>query len=402
MTKFKSHKRIQKKKLKKYNNTKKIKRLPNHTPYYINEISQQIFDDSLDNNMPLEHSVIASYSPTINKELVLLQSMEREKIHNCNNPKAFELKESLEIGLPGKIYGKTCVPYYNHKAISFLLKNLSANKHVNPTKIIPPIQSLSNCWFNTMFVTFFVSDKGRKFFHFFRQLMIEGKQSNGKEIPNNLRNSFALLNYAIDACLTGSSYAYELNTNTIIKTIYDAIPNSYKSQDQSIININDAGNPIYYYISLIQYLDNKSLQLLLIKSANENWKNIILNQINNQTHLPHIIVLEIYDGENKSSGISGQTTNKPKSFFIKGAKYVLDSGVIRDTTQQHFCSVITCENKEMAYDGMSFHRLVALDWKQNINSDFIWEFEGSNNLNGNPLQWNFLHGYQLLLYYRVK
>jgi hypothetical protein len=149
-------------------------------------------------------------------------------------------------------------------------------------------------------------------------------------------------------------------------------------------------------------LDNKSLQLLLIKSANENWKNMILNQINNQTHLPHIIVLEIYDGENKSSGISGQTTNKPKSFFIKGAKYLLDSCVIRDTSQQHFCSVLTCEKKEMAYDGMSFHRLVSLEWKQNINSDFIWEFEGSNNSNGTPLKWNFLHGYQLLIYYRVK
>jgi hypothetical protein len=43
-----------------------------------------------------------------------------------------------------------------------------------------------------MFVTFFVSDKGRKFFHFLRQLMIEGKQKNGAIIPSKLIR-FALI-----------------------------------------------------------------------------------------------------------------------------------------------------------------------------------------------------------------
>jgi hypothetical protein len=56
----------------------------------------------------------------------------------------------------------------------------------------------------------------------------------------------------------------------------------------------------------------------------------------------------------------------------------------------------------MAYDGMSYHRLVNLDWKNHINSDFMWSFEGSNNSDGSPLKWSFLHGYQMLLYYRVR
>ena len=51
---------------------------------------------------------------------------------------------------------------------------------------------------------------------------------------------------------------------------------------------------------------------------------------------------------------------------------------------------------------MSFHRLVPLEWKNKINSDIMWEFEGSNNSDGKPLTWNFLQGYQMLLYYRVK
>jgi hypothetical protein len=75
-------------------------------------------------------------------------------------------------------------------------------------KIVPPVQIQSNCWFNTMFVTLFVSDKGRKFFHFFRQLMIEGIQSNGKSIPSDIRNGFALLNYAIEACLRMNIWLY--------------------------------------------------------------------------------------------------------------------------------------------------------------------------------------------------
>ena len=407
-------KRHSKTKIKKeHNKTKKhlkhFRKLPNRTPYYINELSQVIFDNAPNTIPRLPNSVAildnkkeVSYSPTVNKELVMLQSIERGKVHDCNNKKAFELKEPLQIGLPGQIFGKTCFPYYDPNAIKYLLKNLSANKHVNPEKIVPPIQSQSNCWFNTMFMTLFVSDKGRKFFHFFRQLMIEGIQSNGDSIPNNLRNGFALLNYAIDACLTGNKYAYILDTNAIIRNIYDAVPESYKEKLPYITNVDKSGNPMRYYGSLIYYLHNKSLEFLFVKNTNDKWKETILSDIKPNKHLPHFIILEIYDGSNKTSGTSGTTTNKPRSFFVSGAKYSLDSCVIRDTTQQHFCATLTCENKELSYDGMSYHRLVPFEWKKYINSDFTWEFEGSNNKDGTPLKWNFMHGYQMLLYYRVK
>lgn len=384
---------------KKHNKSKKTKRLVNRTPYFINELSQNINEKYLENS--LEKKVVKSYSPTVNNELVTLQSVEREKVHNCNNEKAFELKEPLQIGLPGVIYGKTCVPYDDEKAVKYLLKNLSANKHVNPEKIVPPIQSQSNCWFNTMFVTIFISDKGRKFFHFFRQLMIEGKQKGGKAIPIKLRDSFALLNYAIESCLQGNKYAYILDTNVIIKDIYEAIPKEYKETLPYIKDVFEAGNPIRYYWSLIYYLHNKSLEMLFIKNANEKWKDMIIKELETKKHLPHVITLEIYDGANKNPGISGVTRNKPRSFYIKGAKYVLDSCIIRDLSQQHFCATLTCEKNEMAYDGLSYHRLVPLIWKKYINSDFVWEFEGSNDSYGKALKWNFLHGYQMLNYYRV-
>jgi|688.fasta_scaffold156328_3 hypothetical protein len=394
----KKHNKTRKHNTKKHNKTRKHKkhflRLPNRTPYDINEMSQLIFKNSPTKMPFLADSIISSYSPTVNKELVMLQSIKRDQIHNCNNQKAFELKEPLQIGIPGKIFGKNCFPYYDPKSIKYLLKNLSANKHINPDKVVPPVQSQSNCWFNTMFVTLFVSDKGRKFFHFFRQLMIEGIQANGELIPQKLRNGLALLNYAIEACLTGNEYAYILDTNAIIQNIYDAVPESYKEKLPYITNVDEAGNPMRYYGSIIHYLHNKSLQFMFIKDANEKWKDMITKDI--EKRLPHFIILEFYDKASET------TTNKPRSFSIKEAKYSLDSCVIRDTTQQHFCATIICDSKEMAYDGMSYHRLVPLEWKKYINSDFSWGFEGSNNSDGTPLKWNFTNGYQMLIYYRVK
>jgi hypothetical protein len=248
-----------------------------------------------------------------------------------------------------------------------------------------------------MFVILFVSDKGRKFFLFFRQLMIEGIQSNGDIISDKkLRNAFALLNYAIDACLTGNKYAYILDTNAIIHNIYDVIPNTYKSKLPYIADIDEAGNPIRYFMSLIYYLHNKSLQISFLPNSNDKWKDKVIENVLKQTHLPHIIILEFYDEG------SEKTLNKPRSFSVKGGKYMLDSCVIRDTTQQHFSATLTCESKEMGYDGMSFHRLVPLEWKKYINSDFSWGYSGSNNFDGTPLKWNFTQGYQMLVYYRVK
>jgi len=381
--------------------------LPNLTPKYINEVSEVIFKEAPQKLPPLGESVAindepGSYSPSINKELIMLQSIPRQTILDCNNDKAFELDEPLKIGIPGKLFGKDCIPYYDPKAIKFLLKNLSANKHVKIDNIVPPIQSQSNCWFNTMFVSLFVSDKGRKFFHFFRQLMIVGEQADGKEIPIKLRNAFALLNYAIDACLTGNKYAYILDTNAIIRNIYENIPNSYKKKLPFLTNIGEAGNPIRYYGSLIYYLQDKSIQLTFIENANNKWKEKVFGKLENITHLPHIIILEFMDGLNNTPGESGKTNNKPRSFYIKGKKYMLDSCVIRDISQQHFSGTLTCEGIEMGYDGMSFNRLVPFEWKKYINSDFSWGFDGSNNFDGSPLKWNFNHGYQMLIYYRIK
>ena len=344
-------------------------------------------------NQPIKSS---SYSPTINRELVTLKSIPRKEVYDCNNKEAFVLKEPLKIGIPGYMFGKNCFPYNSPEAKKFLLGNLAANKHVQPNKIVPPMQAQSNCWFNSMFVTFFVSDKGRKFFHFFRQLMIEGRQKNGVKIPDKLWDAFALLNFGVDACLTGNTYAYELNTNAVIRQIYTSIPSSYKSKYPLVVDVDDAGNPIIYYLSIIDYLNNNDIQTLFLRETGKEWKKQVSQKISTMKHLPHIIIMEIFEKD------ASTFNQKPLTFTINNARYKLDSSVVRDTTKQHFCSTITCEKREYGYDGMSFSRLVPLEWKNRLNSkDFTWQFEGSNNSDGTPLQWNYTKCYQLLIYYRV-
>ena len=111
-----------------------------------------------------------------------------------------------------------------------------------------------------------------------------------------------MLNYAIDSCLTGNKYAYILDTNAIIRNIYENIPDSYKKKLPYIRDVDEAGNPIRYYGSLIHYLHNKSIQLTYIQDINEKWKDKVISEIDKDNHLPHIIILEVFDGTNKTAG----------------------------------------------------------------------------------------------------
>lgn len=367
--------------------------LPNNTPREIDIISHKINEE-----LSFKADAKQSYSPSINRELITLKSLSRDQLLDCNISKAFSLKEPLKIRV-----GENCYPYSDPKSIEVLLKNLSANKHVNPNAIITPRQSLSNCWFNTMFVSLFISDKGRKFFHFFRSLMIKGHNSANKMIPSKLRNGFALLNFAIDASLTGHDYAYKMDTNAIITEIYEAIPKEFKDNLPYMTPSRKAGNPIRYYASIMHYLNDKSIDMLFISNSNSEWKQMINDKTQSNDNKPHIIVLEFFDDESKT------TINKPTKFTLENNNnqnqnqynYKLDSAIVRDIDKNHFSSLLTCETKEMAYDGMSFHRLVNMNWKKHINTNYGWQFKGSNDAKGNPIEWNFLNGYQMLIYYRV-
>ena len=358
----------------------------------MNRISQQVTRKN--NRQSRRHSRKQSHSyvPSINEKLVSLNSIARPTFNHCNTVKAFKLIEPLNI----YISKNKCVNYDTITAKKVLLNRLRANKHIIISKIIPPKQIDGNCWFNVMFVMFFVSDKGRKFFHFFRQLMIEGKDASGKLIPKGLKDAFALLNYGVELALTGSKYAVNVDTNFIIVEIFNNIPNEYKI-NSAIPDEDEAGNPIEYYKAIMRYLNVNSVSLIDYR-MNIDWQHTLANKIKEiikeTTKPPHIFVLSVLVNPNV-------ITNKLIKFKVNNIKYILDSASIINDKRQHFSCCLTCEGKEMGFDGMSFHRIVPMKWKHNLNKNIGWGFKGSDD-EGVPLVWNFQTCYQQLIYYRYK
>jgi hypothetical protein len=328
-----------------------------------------------------------SYTPSINSSLLPLKTLPRLQIIKCNLTRLLT-EEPLEIEVHGK-----CVPYHKPAAKSVLYRGLQANKHVDMSKVVPPAQRASNCWFNAFFVTFFISDKGRKFFHFFRELMISGKQHDGTPIPEEMRDAFALLNYAIESSLSGSEYAYVLNTNAIIQRIYDAI----RDDTYKIYKVSEAGNPIYYYLTIMHYLNNRDSKIAFIQDCDLDWAGKVESEVSRLPYIPNVLILEFMEND--------QIRDKLLEFSIKKGgepvAYSLDSAVIRDTDKQHFSALITGERKEYGFDGYTYHRVVPFQWKRLLNDPQEWGYEGSYKDGRSLFRWSFLNGYQLLIYYRT-
>ena len=376
-----------------------------------------------------------SYSPLVNKylDVTSLKSIRPNELNLCNSL----LK--INIGSKSK---PNCLEYHNNKVIKYMLRNLQSNKHLDPRKFIAPKQLLANCWFNTMFVSFFFSDKGRKFFRFFRILMITGKKYNKKDIDDKeLRKLFFILNLFIEASYNQfknnnftknkktkrkktkskktkskktKSKRYKknvsitlfdqinfltnnLNTNYFIKKIYDKINVSiYKS----IPNINDAGNPLEYYKTIMKYLNYDILKLMKIEfSNNENTYKILNSNFLNHKITPDIIILEDHESGTKFDKLYEFIKNNKKY------KYVLDSIILTNKQHynpkenSHFVSVLTINNEEYKFDGDSYSRLSKFKWKKMINKNKDWTFQENHNYY--PEKYNFTRGYKIMFYYRV-
>ena len=72
---------------------------------------KRFFSPLNNNNNNNNNSKKHSYSPTINQELVTLQSIQRQELSDCNIVDAYKLKEPLKIGVPGSFYSETCFNY---------------------------------------------------------------------------------------------------------------------------------------------------------------------------------------------------------------------------------------------------------------------------------------------------
>jgi hypothetical protein len=329
----------------------------------------------------------------------------------------------------------TCLSYNDTRVQSALLHNLKASKHLDVTRFIPPVQFLSNCWFNTMFVTFFFSDKGRKFFRFFRELMITGKKIDSTLIPEKFAKIFFILNLFIEASYNQTSKSNilfdkinsltnKLNTNYFVYHIYAIINKptnsinpdlliSNSNQIYDIPNIEDPGNPLTYYETILKYLKYNTLKLFkhsltkivaidqvlqskfLATTATAN----VIPIIPDTNVIPDIIILEDFKSGSSFNNTITLTTAQSISYT-----YVLDALIITNKdhfdpeANSHFVSVLTVNGLEYKFDGSSLSKLSRFDWKKMINVDKDWEFEEDPKYE--PELYNFTKGYKIMFYYR--
>lgn len=350
--------------LKKVNKRKKYFTMKKLTPKML-----KTFADSIIKSVDNEEN---NYNLSLNKKLISFRPTQVEPLVVCNLRKAFRYEEKLKYKLNGK-----CYDYDSPVAEEYLLRRIKNNDVISISKIIAPKQIDSNCWFNTMFMMFFISDRGRIFFHYMRILMIMGV-SLKTVIEPEFRNVFSLLNFIIECCLSGNALAHQLNTNRIIEKIH------YLTKGRDFPNANEAGNPIYYYKSLIQYLGRNELNVVITKSF--IWKK----EINTY---PHIIIIENFPHYN---------IKKPLRFSVGGYVYELDSAGIIDNSGEHMCSTLTCNGIEFAFDGYSKSRLIPFEWKTKINDNVDWKFKDNIYEFDEDITWNFMKGYSCLCYYRIR
>tara|TARA_A100001015_G_scaffold214259_1_gene240471 strand:+ start:398 stop:2065 length:1668 start_codon:yes stop_codon:yes gene_type:complete len=375
------------------------------TPKPLQQLSHDI-KTALKTKKNIDITKLKSYSPEINQQLITKTAS--DKIDIFGNCKVLERYSEGQFPaknvIKPKIWnGKKCVDFTLNIAQTVLLQNL-ASRNIQPVaNIISPKQILSNCWFNTLYMIFFISDKGRKFFKFFRQLMIQGKTAMGKSIPPKLWKSFAILNLAIEGTLTGYNDTSKFNTNTLIGSIYRDIPAKYRKEN--IKKVGEAGNPLDYYQTIVRYLGaDKIMSIYEIdyfpyKLLQKISKSAKAPYYLDKKVLPEVIILRLFPNEKPklSQVMSFQNPNNDK------ATYQIDSVAIIDTQRQHFCCLITYDKEEYGFDGASFKRLNPFKWKKLINRNQEWTFEGSNfnNNPATPIKWNFRNGYREVFYYRV-
>lgn len=280
-----------------------------------------------------------------------------------------------------------------------LLHNLTKKTHLNPSKLILPKQKCTNCWFNVLFVIYFISDKGRLFTKPIRYSIV--KNEYNKQPINNanltkLSHALFMLNLAIEACSTGSTIARRINTNEIIQNIYDSI----FIKPHWLVQSGEFGNALEYYTGLITFLYPTNQNPISVKIHDEHFKNYILNNktINISTKLPHIFIIEISDEESKNIKHKKTSLTIQSMFNNTSAKYSLDSVCIRDIEQQHVGCLFSLNKNGYMFDGESKKIAKKLHWNTNsfINSDFNFSIDPS------AAQFNFRKGYQILYYYRAK
>ena len=336
-----------------------------------------------------------SFSPNVNKVIDSLKS----------------ISPHIEIGLQecpeDKIYVRTasgkekCVGLKSKVAQTYMVDNLLSKKPIDCDKIIAPKQKLSNCWFNSFFMIYFISDKGRKFFRYLRLAMITGKLPNGTSVAPKLRMPLLILNKYIESALIGRKASHSLatlmDTNVVIRRVARALGKS-NLKKYDIAKTKQAGNPISFYEGLIQYLKSNELVTVTMtvrNMPNKKVSNAAIVKILESRPLVEYFILDRFSEEYKNNSWTIPQKYKVEKNGVTYT-YVLDSAVVRDTKKQHFSAYITCNGKSFAFDGESFARMTPFEWKKKLNKNTQWRFAEQYET-----YFNFQQAYFMLFYYRI-
>jgi len=329
------------------------------------------------------NNIKPSYSPSLNKNLLSLKTIApKSYIHNCPGTDVIvQTKKS-----------KKCMKWTGAKAKKTMLDNLLSKTHIECDKIIAPKQHQSNCWMNTFFMAWFISDKGRKFNRWFRETMIRGVDPNGREISKKLKKPLWLLNKMIDASLRGFSidsgrrYADSMDTNEIIRSIYKAV-----SKKSNVVKTKVASNPLTFYKELYNLISGDFMPWgTITMRATQGLKKVIKSQLlewDSQNILPKVIFLIFYDDASDQI--------KPKKIKFDNKIYKLDAIIIRNTKRHHFSACITCNKNEYVFDGASYSAMRPFNWSEKLNKNEEWRFAEQHDV-----YFNFKKGYQILMYYQ--
>jgi len=350
---------------------------------------------------------LRSYSPSVNKLI------SRKNVDQLNLS-GFGCREN-EI----RVGGGECLSWKNKKTEELLLNNLKSKKPIKASDILGPNQNQSNCWFNTFFMLFFISDKARKFMKNFRRAMITGNITpNGKKkIPQKLRYPFWLLNKMVEASLVGRrdpyTYASLMDTNDVIKKIYNNLKTPNKKRG-FYIKPGQAGNPVVMFEKIMEFfkrgknktdfgLEWENYKALfhyedfmdLTRKNSDLYKDIVRDK-------PKMIIVEITD-EKKGAGEKGRRDAKVSDFKKKlsykfgNLEYKLDSAGVRDVDKHHICALITINGQDYMFDGENTTPLYKKKWRHLLNKNQTFKITSDI-----PERYNFTKGYQCLIYYRHK
>lgn len=315
------------------------------------------------------------YVPKQNRELLrLITQTKRRDLFDCAAP-----HNKVKIKVKRKNGTYACLDAGSKAGQLQLLKFMNRPRRVEC--FMAPVQVANNCWFNTMLVSLFVSDRTFWFSRILRLPMITGQRHDGTPLDSWMVQPLRRLNSTIQAAIDCvGDYKYLLDTNVHVRELHRGLNRAMKGHALGNVGkfraFNEYGNPYRAYLRLSAYL------------LGENYQNHITNS--HERYQPNILRLGFQaKGKYKRPDILQET------YHVRGVKYVLDSAAVLDVGKHHFTSCAHINGVQYVFDGASLSKMKKLNWKSLLNKDVSWTFEPDN------LLFNFKRSYIELYYCRA-